>query len=75
MEERDETAQNSQLTLYDGGEGSAGAPAVWVKFAEGDVDELEREVRAHVPPMRTAAAVLCVGGKPLGDSTHTHGCR
>ena len=34
--------------MDDGGEGAAGnADAVWVKFADGSVDELDREVRAQ----------------------------
>jgi hypothetical protein len=51
MEQREEAT----LALCDtpgndsGGEGAAsgaGAPAVWVKYADGDMDEVEREVRA-----------------------------
>ena len=43
----------------DGGEGAAGAGAapVWVKYSDGAVDEVEREVRAT----SCATAMACAG--------------
>ena len=52
-----EVARLDAFTDDDGGEGAAGAGAapVWVKYADGAVDEVEREVRAT---SRASAAAL-----------------
>ena len=40
-----EVEQQNELTLYEGGEGAAGPSGIWVKYADGEVDEVGREVR------------------------------
>ena len=49
MDEHEEPRpEEGALQLYedDAGEGGAGTPAVWVQFADGDISEVERDVRA-----------------------------
>ncbi len=48
MEEKEGLCEGTLVECSGGGEGASGvgALAVWVKYADGEVDELEREVRA-----------------------------
>jgi hypothetical protein len=54
MDEKEGLCEGTLVECSGGGEGASGvgALAVWVKYADGEVDELEREVRASAARAR-----------------------